>query len=524
MKPACSSYLIVTVLSAVALMAVASAQPVSAGHKQQLRFANPVAYDSGGLGADSVAIGDLNGDGIQDLVVANGQQNGNGDFGEVAVLLGNGNGTFQSAVTYSTGAYGATSVAVGDVNGDGIPDLVVGNDCLDLQGEICAGSIGAASVLLGNGDGTFQPAATYAIEYGGASSVALADLRGTGILDLVVTDLIQDGQNYESSAGVLLGNGDGTFQPAVNYNSGGDGSSSAAVGDFNGDGIPDIVVTNSCQSESCQSDGTVGVMLGNGDGTFQPVVTYDSGSLRSDWVAAADLTGNGIVDLVVDGGAGNVVGVLLGNGDGTFQAPLTYVVDGVAGGKVAIGDMNGDGIPDLAVTDACTKLKDGACTDAKVIVLLGNGDGTFQPQIPYSTGGIGAFAVAIGDVNGDGRPDLVVADCCQSDLNTEGSAVVFLNETSYSTKTTLTSSPNPALVNQTVTFTATITSTPSVPNGEVVTFYDGKTELGTGATTNGVATLSTSFAKAKSYTIKASYSGDAFRKASSGTVKQAVNP
>ena len=86
------------------------------------------------------------------------------------------------------------------------------------------------------------------------------------------------------------------------------------------------------------------------------------------------------------------------------------------------------------------------------------------------------------------------------------------------------SSPNPALVNQTVTFTATITSTPSVPNGEVVTFYDGKTELGTGATTNGVATLSTSFAKAKSYTIKASYSGDAFRKASSGTVKQVVNP
>jgi hypothetical protein len=497
---------------------------LAAGQKQQLRFANPVAYDSGGLGADSVAIGDLNGDGIQDLVVANGQQNGNGDFGEVAVLLGNGNGTFQSAVTYSTGAYGATSVAVGDVNGDGIPDLVVGNDCLDLQGEICAGSIGAVSVLLGNGDGTFQPAATYAIEYGGASSVALADLRGTGILDLVVTDLIQDGQNYESSAGVLLGNGDGTFQPAVNYNSGGDGSSSVAVGDFNGDGIPDIVVTNSCQSESCQSDGTVGVMLGNGDGTFQPVVTYDSGSLRSDWVATADLTGNGIVDLVVDGGAGNVVGVLLGNGDGTFQAPLTYVVDGVAGGKVAIGDMNGDGIPDLAVTDACTKLKDGACTDAKVIVLLGNGDGTFQPQIPYSTGGIGAFAVAIGDVNGDGRPDLVVADCCQSDLNTEGSAVVFLNETSYSTKTTLTSSPNPALVNQTVTFTATITSTPSVPNGEVVTFYDGKTELGTGTTTNGVATLSTSFAKAKSYTIKASYSGDAFRKASSGTVKQVVNP
>jgi Big-like domain-containing protein/VCBS repeat protein len=495
---------------------------LAAGQKQQLRFANPVAYDSGGLGADSVAIGDLNGDGIQDLVVANGQQNGNGDFGEVAVLLGNGDGSFQPAVTYVTGAYDASAVALGDLRGNGILDLVVTDVCSSLgQFENCV-SPGVASVLLGNGDGTFQPAVTYSVGAPGAYSVTIADLQGNGILDLVVADI--SSVEYEGAVAVLLGNGDGTFQPAVNYNSGGDGSSSAAVGDFNGDGIPDIVVTNSCQSESCQSDGTVGVMLGNGDGTFQPVVTYDSGSLRSDWVAAADLTGNGIVDLVVDGGAGNVVGVLLGNGDGTFQAPLTYVVDGVAGGKVAIGDMNGDGIPDLAVTDACTKLKDGACTDAKVIVLLGNGDGTFQPQIPYSTGGIGAFAVAIGDVNGDGRPDLVVADCCQSDLNTEGSAVVFLNETSYSTKTTLTSSPNPALVNQTVTFTATITSTPSVPNGEVVTFYNGKTELGTGATTNGVATLSTSFAKAKSYTIKASYSGDAFRKASSGTVKQVVNP
>jgi len=107
------------------------AQAVLAGQKAQLRFAQPVAYDSGGLSANSVAIADLNGDGVLDLVVANGQQI-DGAYGEVAVLLGNGDGTFQSAVTYSTGAYGAGSVAVGDVNGDGIP-VVAQFELADLK-------------------------------------------------------------------------------------------------------------------------------------------------------------------------------------------------------------------------------------------------------------------------------------------------------------------------------------------------------------------------------------------------------
>ena len=496
--------------------------------KPQIKFAKPIACQSGGPGAGSATLADLNGDGRLDVIVTTYSQSTN--LGEVAVLIGNGDGTFQSAVIYGTGAYGPTSVAVGDVNGDGIPDLVVGNECMNLNPNgLCAGSVGALSVLLGNGDGTFQPAVTYAIDYGAADSVALADLRHTGILDAVVTDLIQDGQNYESAVGVLLGNGDGTFQPVVNYYSGGLGCQSTAVADVNGDGVPDIVTANPCQSESCQSDGTAGVLLGNGDGTFQPAVTYDSGALRPDWVSVGDLRGIGIIDLVMNGGTGHniVASVLLGNGDGTFQTPVTYAVDGTAGGGMtAIGDLNGDGIPDLVVTASCPKFsKQGVCVgDSKLSILLGNGDGTFQPQIVYSSGGFPTYSAAIGDVNGDGRKDLVATNGCGSGscYNPEGSIAVLLNQTSYATKTALTASPNPAQINQSVTFTATIT--PNPPNGELVTFSNGKTTLGTGTTASGTATLTTTFPAAKTYTIKASYPGDPFRRKSSGTMKLVVNP
>jgi hypothetical protein len=515
--------LIAAVVSAILFSALAAAQVVPAGLEPKVKLAKPVAYSTGGRGAASVATADLRGNGNLDIVVANECQNGNSCLGEAAVLLGNGDGTFQPTVTYSTGAYQATSVAVGDVSGDGIPDLVVASECLSLgQFGACTGD-GVVSVLLGNGDGTFQPAVTYDVGAPVTYSVAIADLRGNGILDLAVADfgLVL----YEGAAGVLLGNGDGTFQTGVTYNSGGVSSISVAVADLNGDGIPDLAVTNSCPSESCQGDGTAGVMLGNGNGTFQPVVLYDSGGNSANSVAVGDLRGNGIQDLVVANGYyDNVMGVLLGNGDGTFQSPVTYFLDGILYDAVAIADLNGDGIPDLAVIDGCHEVRNGACVgEATVSVLLGNGDGTFQSPIKYNSGGSGTSAIAIGDVNGDGRPDLVVTICQDSNCN-NGTVAVLLNKTSYTSKTAITASPSPSQVNQAVTFTATITSTPPVPNGEVVTFYHGATNLGTGTTTNGVATLTTSFPKVKTYTIKADYPGDPFRKASHGTATQVVNP
>jgi hypothetical protein len=516
-------------LAVVFITTSSSAQAIPAGQKLQVKFAPAVAYDSGAPYADSVAIADLNGDGIPDLVLANYCQsiglNGCTGNGQVSVLLGKGDGTFQPAVTYNTGAYLAYSVAVADLRGDGVLDLAVANYCLNLnQYGFCSG-IGGLSVLLGNGDGTFQPAVTYSTGAYGSVSLAVGDVNGDYKPDLVATNVCQDPDCEAGSVAVLLGNGDGTFQPAANYSSGGYQADWVEIADINGNGIPDLVVANLCQSGGCYTDGEAAILMGNGDGTFQPAVAYDSGGSVTYSVAVGDLRGNGILDLVTTSryAPKNTLRVLLGNGDGTFQPASIYDLDGWQYDAVAVGDVNGDGIPDLVVVEECQHIRGEACLGTGLVsILLGNGDGTFQAPIKYVSGGYEGSAIAIGDVNGDGRPDIVVTNACGGGCGADGTVAVLLNEIYYASKTALTSSPNPSQVNQTVTFTATITPTP--PNGEVVTFYNGKAEVGTGATTNGVATLTSSFSEAKTYTIKSTYPGDAFRKASSGTVKQMVNP
>src|SRR5215475_1465018 len=188
--------------------------------------------------------------------------------------------SFAPAVAYNTSAVRPLSVAVADVNGDGKPDLLVANLCVDVN----CGSNGIVSVLLGNGDGTFQTEVTYNSGGYDAVSVVVADVNGDGKPDILVANRCAvfiscggtSGGHPDSNGivSVLLGNGDGTFQPAVTYNSGGLFTTSIAVGDVNGDGKPDLVVSNPCGVTNCfpQLDGAVGVLLGNGDGTFQTAV------------------------------------------------------------------------------------------------------------------------------------------------------------------------------------------------------------------------------------------------------------
>ena len=476
--------------------AIVSAQKGCSPQLSKPKFASPVTYDAGPAGVHSVAVGDVNGDGKPDLAVAN-------ISGVVGVLLGNGDGTFQAPVTYSSGGSATRSVAIGDLNGDGHPDLVVANN-----GE------GTVGVLLGNGDGTFRPAVIYA---SGASndarSVVIGDLNGDHLTDLVVAN------DSSNTVGVLLGNGDGTFQPVATYDSGGARPYAVAVADVNGDGVPDVVVAN----ETAPAYGGIGVLLGRGDGTLEAAKTYSIDGYP-DSVAIGDVNGDGYPDVIL-ALAQNDVGVMVGKGDGTFPWHSYYNPGGGTPSSVAIADLNGDGHPDVVVANICEGYGAGGCKYATMGVLLGKGDGTFTyPQV-YSTSGSHAFSVAATDVNGDGRPDLLVTNECGINENcaVDSAIDVFLNLTQFPTTTKLTSSPNPSQVNQAVTFAATVTSTAIVADGEIVTFSDTKNVLGTGTTSNGVARFTTSFPKAVSYAIKASYPGDAFHNASVGKVKQVVN-
>jgi FG-GAP-like repeat/Cep192 domain 4/HYDIN/CFA65/VesB-like, Ig-like domain/FG-GAP repeat len=223
-------------------------------------------------------------------------------------------------------------------------------------------------------------------------SVAVGDFNGDGKLDLVTADAgIGD-------ISVLLGNGDGTFQPPVNYSSGSSLSDPQIViaADFNGDGKPDLAVTD-------YNAGSVAILLGNGDGTFQQFHLYTSGPISAVGLAAGDFNGDGKLDLAVTNAAqnvGNTVSILLGNGDGTFQAPVQYAT-GLSPSSVAVGDFNGDGKLDLATANSQSYLP------STVSVLLGNGDGTFQPHVDYTTGEA-PYTVVAADLNGDGRLDLAV--------------------------------------------------------------------------------------------------------------------
>ena len=313
----------------------------------------------------TVATGDFNGDGIQDLVVAN--ESGN----NITVILGLGDGTFLNGVNYPVGP-APTSVVAADFNGDGILDLAVA----DNGGN-------TVSLLLGNGDGTFQPARNLTVG-SGPVSLAAADLNGDGLLDLAVAN------KNSNTVSVLLSNGDGTFQPAQNFPV--DTSPwSVAVGDLNGDGLPDLVTANDALS--------VSLLLGRGDGTFRPAVNLAAGGASPRAVAVADVNGDGIPDLVTANYDSNTVSVYTGRGDGTFRTAVNYEVQS-GPQSMLVADVNGDGFPDIVTADQ---------GGAGVGVLVNRGDGTFQPTLYYRAG-LTPLGIAVGDFNGDSAPDLAVAN------------------------------------------------------------------------------------------------------------------
>src|SRR5262249_44124427 len=292
-------------------------------------------------------------------------------------------GSFQSARTLNVGAV-PRSVVLGDLNGDGLLDLavVVGN---------------AVSVLLGNGDGTFQNARSFTTGFW-PRSVALGDLNGDGLLDLAVANYGAY-PSFTGSVSVLLGYCEGAFQNARQFPAG-IRSQSVAVRDLNGDGLLDLIVTNEVPN------GTVSVLLGNGDGSFQNARNFAAGT-RPRSVAVGDVNGDGALDLAVANynlaGSGTA-SVLLGNGDGSFQKARNFT-PGALPNFVALDDVNGDGLLDLIVPAITVR------------VLLGNGDGTFQNTHVSHVAGNRPWSAVVGDFNGDGLPDLAVANVLSNDVS-----------------------------------------------------------------------------------------------------------
>lgn len=377
-----------------------------------------------------IAIADVNGDGKADVITSNYFSS------DITVLLGNGDGTLQSAsVGYAVGGFPCSPAVIADFNGDGLPDAVVGDCELSLvylkghgdgtfkaalnyyspipdrglafglaiasgdfngdgQTDFVIGNIGdptvGLTVFLSQPNGTLAPGVNYGA--GDYESVAVADFDGDGHLDIAVADTVA------GLVDIFKGAGDGTFALRAQFttDASNTGPNAVVVGDFNHDGYPDLAVVN-------YTGMNVAILLNNGNGTFGISAVYPlSGRTKYPAkIVAASLKGNGNLDLLVPL-LSPAVAVLSGNGDGTFMAETDVTVDDVPQ-SVGAGDLNQDGKLDLAVT-----------LPSGIDVVLGNGDGTFQaPQFfpttlqdtqwdqPYTA------EVQIADVDGDGKLDLV---------------------------------------------------------------------------------------------------------------------
>jgi hypothetical protein len=461
----------------------------------------------------AVVPGDFNGDGKTDLVyVVSGQTN------QLAVLFGNGDGTFTAAQNSTSIGVNASELVVGDFNGDGRQDVAV---------SFYTQQTNNLTIYLGNGDGTFTPGATPAQEIS-VDNLAGGDFNGDGNEDLAVTDGL--------SLHILFGNGDGTFAVGPSTTA---TFMNFAVGDFNKDGQLDIVYAGHGLT----------ILLGNGDGTFREGVTLPSTGY-SYAPAVADFNGDGILDIadtnavedpdfLMDDG---FVSVYLGAGDGSFTASASLTVQ-LGPRTIVVGDFNRDGKADIALTNFSSN------SDS---TFLGNGDGTFTAAGTLSTGGNAAETLVTADFNGDGAADLVttyttgltaylsqptmtsVATASGVTVVGTGTHMVTANypgsgpyEPSLSPPIGLTplTDPNPVITvldfvaspgssgayGQQVTLTATLspyTAQGKTSDGETITFYSGRYPVGTATLQSGVATLQLGTLPVGINTLTAKYGGD----------------
>ncbi len=437
--------------------------PVPAAHSARptrpRKYANPpvsqIGFVSaaqipagGGIGNGAPALaGDFNGDGKKDVLTIT--VNSLGTY-SLSVALSNGNGTFQAPVLTAAPGNAYDSFVVGDLNNDGIDDVVI----LHLPG-----TSSNFDVMLGSSNGTFTLKNNFVITSGSLAGGILYDSSGDGNLDLVAVDsgnpgsvwtLLGDGAgNFAAATSIVLPgqaggnlifgdfNGDGLLDfadndftsaqmtvylalPSSQFATGVSSTTpdsvydacGSTVGDLNGDGFPEIVSAN------C-ADGTITIYANNGDGTFQQGVYYDTANVPSGSassvpysvptaVTIADVNGDGNADIIATNFYASDVTVLFGNGDATVQVPnFGYTTGGYPSTAAVVADFNGDGLLDILVADDIYSFS----------YMKGYGDGTFRAALDFYTpttdnGEAYGWDIATGDFNGDGFTDVVVANCC----------------------------------------------------------------------------------------------------------------
>jgi hypothetical protein len=322
-----------------------------------------------------LTVGDFNGDGFPDIAAGSQDETKN----SVAVWMNRGDGTFAAPVTYaltSDSPYANSwSIAAGDFNGDNKLDLAVVGDSTSIAG-----------ILFNQEDGSFGPEVPFTISSKGALGVAVSDFDGDDKPDLAIAT---GGQTVS----VFLNHGDSSFPQELTYSAGG-GAWTIAIADFNRDGHPDIAVV--------ASPNAISLLNNNGDGTFAPPVTLSPGSANEgNVIVAGDFNDDGYPDLACTSFEGQGVAVWLNHGDGSFAPEVDYST-GFWPTGIAVADFDGDGRTDLAVANSFVY-------DSCVSELLNAGGGTFPNQAIFATGSV-PNDIATADFNGDGHPDLVVAN------------------------------------------------------------------------------------------------------------------
>jgi hypothetical protein len=353
----------------------------------------------------SIVVADFNGDGIPDIAVGVNATT-TGGKGYINILLGNGDGTFQAAKTFAALSDNQAMVAAPFVDGGPVDILTVSNSSTDTNNGL---------ILTGDGKGGFTVGTPFSLGVINVSALITGDFNGDGKQDFIAA-----GESFGVPGfDVYLGNGNGTFNSGTLIPTADTKITALGAGDFTGSGALDLAVVG--------SDGSVDIFLQDGLGDFSPGASANAGKSPSA-IVVGDFNGDGKADLAIANSGDNNVTVLLGDGNGNFT-PNASPATGVKPASIALGDFNGDGIVDLAVANS------GANT---VTVLLGKGNGAFTVE-PALTTGSTPIALAAGNFNGEDVSDLAVANNAPTPVATTGTATILLAELTQTATTTATS-------------------------------------------------------------------------------------